>query len=83
MGGMDPFIVLDDANLDIASSAAVRGAFSYSGQVCTASKRFLVQDSVAEPFVRALREKMLKLNVGNPILVTTDVGPVINKAVCD
>jgi succinyl-CoA reductase len=80
MGGMDPFIVLDDANLDIASSAAVRGAFSYSGQVCTASKRFLVQDSVAEPFVRALREKMLKLNVGNPILVTTDVGPVINKA---
>jgi len=80
MGGMDPFIVLDDANLDIASSAAVRGAFTYSGQVCTASKRFLVQDSVAEPFVRALREKMLKLNVGNPILVTTDVGPVINKA---
>ena len=80
LGGMDPFIVLDDANLDIASSAAVRGAFTYSGQVCTASKRFLVQDSVAEPFVRALREKMLKLSVGNPILVTTDVGPVINKA---
>lgn len=80
MGGMDPFIVLDDANLDIASSAAIRGAFSYSGQVCTASKRFLVADSVAAPFVRAMREKMLKLNVGNPILVTTDVGPVINKA---
>jgi succinyl-CoA reductase len=80
MGGMDPFIVLDDANLDIASSAAIRGAFSYSGQVCTASKRFLVEDAVAEPFVKALREKMLKLNVGNPILVTTDVGPVINKA---
>ncbi|HYB03808.1 MAG TPA: aldehyde dehydrogenase family protein [Nitrososphaerales archaeon] len=80
MGGMDPFIVLDDANLDIATSAAIRGAFSYSGQVCTASKRFLVEDSVAEPFVKALREKMLKLNVGNPILVTTDMGPVINKA---
>lgn len=80
MGGMDPFVVLDDANLDIASSAAIRGAFSYSGQVCTASKRFLVEDSVAEPFVKAVREKMLKLNVGNPILVTTDMGPVINRA---
>lgn len=80
MGGMDPFIVLDDANLDIATSAAIRGAFSYSGQVCTASKRFLVEDAVAEPFVRAMREKMLKLNVGNPILVTTDMGPVINRA---
>ncbi len=80
MGGMDPFIVLDDANLDIASSAAIRGAFSYSGQVCTASKRFLVADSVADSFVRSLREKMLKLNVGNPILVTTDMGPVINRA---
>ncbi len=80
MGGMDPFIVLDDANLDIATSAAIRGAFSYSGQVCTASKRFLVADSVAEPFVKALHEKMLKLNVGNPILVTTDMGPVINRA---
>jgi succinyl-CoA reductase len=80
MGGMDPFIVLDDANIDIASSAAIRGAFSYSGQVCTASKRFLVADAVAEPFVKAVREKMLKLNVGNPILVTTDMGPVINRA---
>ncbi len=80
MGGMDPFIVLDDANLDIASSAAIRGAFSYSGQVCTASKRFLVADSVADSFVHSLQEKMLKLNVGNPILVTTDMGPVINRA---
>ncbi len=80
MGGMDPFIVLDDANLDIASTAAIRGAFSYSGQVCTASKRFLVADSVAEEFVKSMREKMMKLNVGNPILVTTDVGPVINRA---
>lgn len=80
MGGMDPFIVLDDANLDVASSAAIRGAFSYSGQVCTASKRFLVADSIAGEFVKAMHDKMLKLNVGNPILVTTDVGPVINRA---
>ena len=80
MGGMDPFIVLDDANLDIATSAAIRGAFSSSGQVCTASKHFLVADSVAEPFVKALHEKMLKPDVGNPILVTTDMGSVINRA---
>jgi succinyl-CoA reductase len=80
MGGMDPFIVLDDAALEVAVPAAVRGAFGYSGQVCTASKRILVQDSVAEKFARALAEKARTLRVGPALEETTEVGPLIDAA---
>ena len=78
MGGMDPFIVLDDASLDITVPAAARGAFGYSGQVCTASKRFLVQDSVAEKFARALAERAKGLKVGPALDESTEVGPLID-----
>ena len=80
MGGMDPFIVLDDAALDVAVPAAARGAFGYSGQVCTASKRFLVQDSIAEKFARLLAEKANTLKVGPALEETTEVGPLIDGA---
>jgi len=80
MGGMDPFVVLDDAALDVAVSAAVRGAFGYSGQVCTASKRFLVQDSVAERFSHALADRARTLRVGPALDETTEVGPLIDMA---
>jgi len=80
MGGMDPFIVLDDAALDVAVAAAVRGAFGYSGQVCTASKRLLVQDAVAERFARALADKARTLRVGPALEETTEVGPLIDGA---
>lgn len=80
MGGMDPFIVLDDAPLGVAVSAAVRGAFGYSGQVCTASKRFLVADAVAEKFARALADRARTLRVGAALEETTDVGPLIDPA---
>jgi succinyl-CoA reductase len=78
MGGMDPFIVLDDAPLDIAVPAAARGAFGYSGQVCTASKRFLVQDTVAERFAKALAERATSLKVGPALEESTEVGPLID-----
>ena len=80
MGGLDPFIVLDDAALDVAVPAAVRGAFGYSGQVCTASKRILVQESIAEPFARALADKARSLRVGPALEETTEVGPLIDPA---
>ena len=79
MGGMDPFIVLEDADLDVAADSALRGCFTYAGQVCTASKRFLVMDSVADNFSKMLAERVSKLKVGNPLDRTTDIGPVINK----
>jgi succinyl-CoA reductase len=83
MGGMDPFIVLDDAALAVAVPAAVRGAFGYSGQVCTASKRLLVQESLAERFARALAEKARGLRVGPALEETTEVGPLIDPAAVD
>ncbi len=80
MGGMDPFIVLDDAALDVALPAAIRGAFGYSGQVCTASKRILVQDSIAEKFARSLADRANALRVGPALEETTEVGPLIDGA---
>jgi succinyl-CoA reductase len=80
MGGLDPFIVLEDAALDVAVPAAVRGAFGYSGQVCTASKRILVQESIAESFARALADKARTLRVGPALEETTEVGPLIDPA---
>ena len=83
MGGMDPFIVLDDAPLDVTVSAAVRGAFGYSGQVCTASKRLLVSDAVADRFAAAFTERAGKLKVGLALSEDTQVGPVIDPAALD
>lgn len=80
MGGMDPFVILEDAPLDIAVPAAARGAFTYSGQVCTASKRFLVQDTIAEKFAKALAERASKLRVGPALEESTEVGPLIDTA---
>ncbi|HYB77566.1 MAG TPA: aldehyde dehydrogenase family protein, partial [Thermoplasmata archaeon] len=80
MGGMDPFVVLDDAPLDVAVPAAVRGAFTYSGQVCTASKRILVQESVAERFAKTMADRAKALRVGPAIDETTQVGPLIDQA---
>jgi succinyl-CoA reductase len=80
MGGMDPFIVLDDAALEVALPAAIRGAFGYSGQVCTASKRILVQDSIAEKFARSLADRANALRVGPALEETTEVGPLIDAA---
>src|SRR5580658_7156972 len=80
MGGLDPFVVLDDAPLDATVAAAARGVFSYSGQVCTASKRFLVQDGIADRFARALAERADALRVGPALEETTEVGPLIDGA---
>ncbi|MGA9839278.1 MAG: aldehyde dehydrogenase family protein [Thermoplasmata archaeon] len=78
MGGLDPFVVLEDAPLESTVAAAARGVFSYSGQVCTASKRFLVQESIADRFARALAERADALRVGPALEETTEVGPLID-----
>ena len=83
MGGMDPFIVLEDAPLDVTVAAAVRGAFGYSGQVCTASKRLLVSDVIADQFARAFSERAGKLKVGPALAEDTQVGPVIDPGTLD
>jgi acyl-CoA reductase-like NAD-dependent aldehyde dehydrogenase len=83
MGGMDPFLVLEDAPLEVTVAAAVRGAFGYSGQVCTASKRLLVSEAVADQFARAFAEMAGKLKMGLALSEDTQVGPVIDAAALD
>ena len=83
MGGLDPFVVLEDAPLEAAAAAAARGIFTYSGQVCTASKRLLVQETVADLFARRLAERARRLRVGPALEESTEVGPVIDREALD
>ncbi len=79
LGGNAPLIVMDDADLERASALAVAGATKNSGQRCTAVKRILVIESVADKFADLVKEKAKKLIAGNPMDPKTDVGTVINE----
>jgi succinate-semialdehyde dehydrogenase / glutarate-semialdehyde dehydrogenase len=78
LGGNDPFIVLDDADLDAAVDGAMVAKMRNGGQACTAANRFLVQDSVAAEFAAKLAERMAALRVGAGTDEGTEVGPMIN-----
>jgi phosphonoacetaldehyde dehydrogenase len=79
LGGNDPLIVMEDADLDKAAELAVQGATKNSGQRCTAVKRILVVQSVADAFSKLVLEKAKKLKAGNPMDPTVDVGTVITE----
>jgi phosphonoacetaldehyde dehydrogenase len=79
LGGNDPLIVLEDADLDEAVKLAVYGAFKNSGQRCTAVKRIIVVQAVAEEFVRRLVPAVSQLVVGDPLDPATDIGTVIHE----
>jgi acyl-CoA reductase-like NAD-dependent aldehyde dehydrogenase len=79
LGGKNPMIVLDDANLDLALEGALWGAFGTTGQRCTATSRIIVQKGVYEDFLGSLVERAKKLRVGNGLDETTDMGPAINE----
>ncbi|MEM7172045.1 MAG: phosphonoacetaldehyde dehydrogenase [Pseudomonadota bacterium] len=79
LGGNAPLIVLEDADLDRAATMAVAGATKNSGQRCTAVKRILVLDEVADDFVPRVVEKAKKLKYGNPMDPETDIGTVVNE----
>jgi aldehyde dehydrogenase (NAD+) len=78
LGGNDPLIVMGDADLDRAARLAVQGATKNSGQRCTAVKRALVVDSIADRFAEATLSLMKRLTAGDPMDPNTDVGTVIN-----
>lgn len=80
LGGSDPFIVLDDADVDAAAAAAVVGRLSNGGQACTASKRFIVQDSVYDEFVRKFLDGMARWEAGDPTSPETKLGPLASTA---
>ena len=79
LGGNDPLIVMEDADLDKAAELAVTGATKNSGQRCTAVKRILVVESVADEFSKLVLAKAKKLKSGDPMDPATDVGTVIHE----
>jgi acyl-CoA reductase-like NAD-dependent aldehyde dehydrogenase len=78
LGGSDPFIVCEDADIEKASSGAVKGRFINCGQSCIASKRFIVVKKIANEFIEKFVEKTEKLKVGDPLEDDTDIGPLVN-----
>ncbi|PBJ22354.1 Succinate semialdehyde dehydrogenase [NAD(P)+] Sad [Pseudomonas ogarae] len=76
LGGSDPFIVLNDADLDDAVKAAVIGRYQNTGQVCAAAKRLIVEQGVIEEFTRKFVEATQKLVVGDPLAAATYIGPM-------
>ena len=79
LGGNDPLIVLEDADLDEAAALAASGSYKNSGQRCTAVKRILVQESVADRFVDLLVEQTRRVRYGDPFDATMDMGTVIDE----
>ncbi|UWP91527.1 aldehyde dehydrogenase family protein (plasmid) [Aliiroseovarius crassostreae] len=79
MGGKNPMVILDDAEMDIAVSTVLNGAFFSTGQRCTASSRIIVQAGIHDAFVERLAAEMQALTVGNPLDVATQIGPVVSE----
>jgi acyl-CoA reductase-like NAD-dependent aldehyde dehydrogenase len=78
--GIDPFIVCEDADLEVAARGAAWARYLNSGQVCTSAKRFYVVEAVADEFVRRFADEARRIVVGDPRKPETDMGPVISAA---
>lgn len=78
MGGKNPLVVLDDADLGVAVEAAVNGAFFSTGQRCTASSRLIVTDGIHDRFVAAVAERLKGLKIDDPLKDGTQIGPVVD-----
>ncbi|MEN3149557.1 aldehyde dehydrogenase family protein, partial [Neorhizobium sp. IRAMC:178] len=78
MGGKNPMVVLDDADLNVAVEAAANSGFFSTGQRCTASSRLIVTEGIHDKFVAALTEKLKTLNVDNAMKAGSHIGPVVD-----
>ena len=83
LGGQNPLLVLDDADLDRAAEAAFAGAFWSAGQKCTATRRIYVQDAAYDAFRARLLARIERCRVGDPTDPETEVGPIVNEAQFD
>ncbi|HEY9794749.1 MAG TPA: aldehyde dehydrogenase family protein, partial [Leptolyngbyaceae cyanobacterium] len=83
LGGSDPFIVLESADLEAAVSTAVTARMLNNGQSCIAAKRFIVVDAVADEFERRFVEKLQALKIGDPMDENTDVGPLATPGILE
>lgn len=80
LGGKNPVIVMDDADLELALKGVVWGAFGTTGQRCTATSRLILHEKIKDEFTAKLLAKTKSLRVGNGLLPETDIGPVINRS---
>lgn len=80
MGGKNGIIIMDDANLNLALDGVIWGGFGTTGQRCTAASRVIVHEKVKEKFTAMLVDRIKKLKLGDGLELTTDIGPLINKA---
>jgi aldehyde dehydrogenase (NAD+) len=78
MGGKNPFVILDDADLDVAVDAALNSSFFSTGQRCTASSRLIVQEGIHDRFVDALVARMKTLVIDDALKSGTNIGPVVD-----
>jgi succinate-semialdehyde dehydrogenase / glutarate-semialdehyde dehydrogenase len=83
LGGSDPFIVLDDADIEKAGAMAAKARMINAGQSCIAAKRFIVMEKAADQFKEVFLSKLKELKVGDPMDETTDVGPVARRDILD
>ena len=83
MGGKNPQVVLDDANLDVAVNAVLQSAFFSTGQRCTASSRIVVTAGIHDRFVNALVEQMKALRIDDALKADTQIGPVVDQSQLD
>ncbi len=80
LGGKNPIIVMDDADLDLALDGIIWGAFGTTGQRCTAASRLILHRKIKKNFLSMLHSRVKMLRLGNGLLSSTDVGPLVNKA---
>ncbi|MTV37020.1 aldehyde dehydrogenase family protein [Duganella radicis] len=80
MGGKNPLLVLNDADLDTAVDCAIQGAYFSTGQRCTASSRFIVEKGIYPRFVQRMQEQLATLQVGHALRPDTQIGPVADAA---
>lgn len=78
LGGSDPFIILDDADMEEAVEMVVEERLSNAGQVCTSPKRIIIMEKVAEEFIRKVKEKVENIKVGDPQDEQTELGPLVS-----
>lgn len=83
LGGSDPFIVLDDADVEKAARTAANARMVNSGQSCIAAKRFIVMEKVAEEFTKHFTARLREMKIGDPMDEATDIGPVARKDIRD
>ncbi|MEE8624454.1 MAG: aldehyde dehydrogenase family protein, partial [Acidiferrobacterales bacterium] len=80
MGGKNPLVILDDADLDVAVNSAINGAYFSTGQRCTASSRLIVTKGIHNRFVDAMKERIATLKVDDALKPDTQIGPVVDQS---